>query len=92
MEIIDRKLDDFMGNINTRMVGQVHKNDDTSIEEETWYDELKRTTQVGSGSYQSAALKALASQIPGYNYPTVGSEQGGNDPYGIQDLLTKYGQ
>ena len=43
MEIIDKKLDNFMGNINTRMVGQVHKNDDTSIEEETWYDELKRT-------------------------------------------------
>ena len=59
---------------------------------EELYDELKRTTQVGSGSYQSAALKALASQIPGYNYPTVGSEQGGNDPYGIQDLLTQYGQ
>ena len=39
MDIIDRKLDDFMGNINTRMVGQVY----TSTEEETWYDELKRT-------------------------------------------------
>ena len=43
MDIIDRKLDDFMGNINTRMVGQVYKNDDISTEEETWYDELKRT-------------------------------------------------
>lgn len=43
MDIIDRKLDDFINNINIRMVGQVYKNDDTSTEEETWYDELKRT-------------------------------------------------
>ena len=59
---------------------------------EELYRERERATQVGSGSFQSAALKAGAGQIPGYNYPTVGSEQGGNDPYGIQDLLTKYGQ
>ena len=59
---------------------------------EELYDELKRTTQVGSGSYQSAALKALASQIPGYSYKTIGSGQNENDPYGIQDLLTQYGQ
>ena len=39
MEIIDRKLDDFINNINIRMVGQVY----TSTEEETWYDELKKT-------------------------------------------------
>jgi hypothetical protein len=41
MDIIDRKLDDFMGNINIRTVGQVYKNDDKGTEEETWYDELK---------------------------------------------------
>ena len=39
MEIIDKKLDNFINNINIRMVGQVY----TSTEEETWYDELKRT-------------------------------------------------
>ena len=43
MEIIDKKLDNFINNINIRMVGQVYKNDDTSTEEETWYDELRRT-------------------------------------------------
>lgn len=59
---------------------------------EELYRERERATQVGSGSFQSAALKAGAGQIPGYNYPMVGSEQGGNDPYGIQDLLTQYGQ
>ena len=59
---------------------------------EELYRERERATQVGSGSVQSAALKAGAGQIPGYNYPMVGSEQGGNDPYGIQDLLTQYGQ
>jgi len=39
MELIDKKLGDFINNINIRMVGQVHK----STEEETWYDELKST-------------------------------------------------
>lgn len=56
------------------------------------YKEREKATQVGSGSYQSAELKALASQIPGYNYPTVGSGQNENDPYGVQDLLAQYGQ
>ena len=39
MEEIDKKLDDFINNINKRMVGQVYK----SNEEETWYDELGRS-------------------------------------------------
>ena len=66
--------------------------EDAKKKVEELYRERERATQVGSGSFQSAALKAGAGQIPGYNYPMVGSEQGGNDPYGIQDLLTKYGQ
>jgi hypothetical protein len=41
MAIIDRKLDDFMDNINIRTVGQVHKNDNQSNEGRTWFDELK---------------------------------------------------
>ena len=41
MEVINRKLDEMLNNINIRTVGQVYKNDDTSTEEETWYDELK---------------------------------------------------
>ena len=44
---------------------------------EALYKERERATQAGSGSFQSAALKAMASQIPGYNYPMVGAEQGG---------------
>ena len=46
MDIIDRKLDEMLNNINTRMVGQVYKNDDTSTEGETWYDELKRKMKM----------------------------------------------
>ena len=41
MEVINRKLDEMLNNINIRTVGQVYKNDDTSTEEEMWYDELK---------------------------------------------------
>jgi len=39
------------------------------------YKDLERATKAGSGSYQSAELKAFTSQIPGYPYPMVGSEQ-----------------
>ena len=42
MDIIDRKLDDFMGNINTRMVGQVYK----SNKDDIWYDELTKQTEL----------------------------------------------
>lgn len=56
------------------------------------YKEREKATQVGSGSYQSAELKALASQIPGYNYPTVGSGQSEDDPYGVNALVAQYGQ
>ena len=41
MDEIDKKLDVFMNTINIRTVGQVYK----SNEEETWYDELKRTVK-----------------------------------------------
>ena len=41
MEVINRKLDEMLNNINIRTVGQVY----TSTEEETWYDELKRTVK-----------------------------------------------
>jgi hypothetical protein len=41
MEVINRKLDEMLNNINIRMVGQVY----TNTEEETWYDELKRTVK-----------------------------------------------
>lgn len=59
---------------------------------EELYKERERATQVGSGAYQSAELKALASQIPGYNYPTVGSGQSEDDPYGVNALVAQYGQ
>lgn len=49
---------------------------------EELYRERERATQAGSGSFQSAALKAGAGQIPGYNYPTVGSEQGNLEGWG----------
>jgi hypothetical protein len=57
---------------------------------EKLYEERERATQVGSGSYQSAQLKALATQIPGYPYTQIGNEsQGGNT--GLEDILAKYG-
>lgn len=46
------------------------------------YGELERTTQALSGSYQSAGLRAGAGQIPGYNYPMVGAEQGNLEGWG----------
>jgi hypothetical protein len=49
---------------------------------EELYRERERATQAGSGSFQSAALKAGAGQIPGYNYPMVGSEQGNLEGWG----------
>ena len=42
MDIIDRKLDDFINNINTRMVGQVYK----SNKDDIWYDELTKQTEL----------------------------------------------
>ena len=41
MDEIDRKLDDFINNINIRTVGQVHKSKD-----DIWYDELVRQTEL----------------------------------------------
>jgi hypothetical protein len=55
------------------------------------YEERERATQVGSGSYQSAQLKALATQIPGYPYSRIGDKSQG-DETGVEDLLAKYGQ
>lgn len=49
---------------------------------EELYRERERATQAGSGSFQSAALKAGAGQIPGYNYPMVGAEQGNLEGWG----------
>ena len=49
---------------------------------EELYRERERATQAGSGSFQSAALTAGAGQIPGYNYPMVGSEQGNLEGWG----------
>lgn len=56
---------------------------------EALYKERERATQAGSGSFQSAALKAMAGQIPGYNYPMVGSEQGGASD-DIDALVAQY--
>jgi len=56
---------------------------------EELYRERERATQVGSGSFQSAALKAGAGQIPGYSYPMVGSEQGGASD-DIDALVAQY--
>jgi hypothetical protein len=50
---------------------------------EDLYKERQRATQVGSGSYQSAELKALLGQIPGYNSPMIGAEgQGSTEGWG----------
>lgn len=59
---------------------------------EQLYKEREKATQGGSGSFQAAQLKALASSIPGYNFPTIGSEQGGDDPFGVNDLIAQYGK
>lgn len=59
---------------------------------EQLYKEREKATQGGSGSFQAAQLKALTSGIPGYNFPTVDSEQGGDDPYGVNALIAQYGQ
>lgn len=56
---------------------------------EELYRERERATQAGSGSFQSAALKAGAGQIPGYNYPMVGAEQGGASD-DIDALVAQY--
>ena len=56
---------------------------------EELYRERERATQAGSGSFQSAALKAVAGQIPGYSYPMVGSEQGGASD-DIDALVAQY--
>jgi hypothetical protein len=57
---------------------------------EKLYEERERATQVGSGSYQSAQLKALATQIPGYPYSRIGDKSQGGDT-GLEDILAKYG-
>jgi hypothetical protein len=57
---------------------------------EKLYKERERATQVGSGGYQSAQLKALATQIPGYPYTQIGNESQGGDT-GLEDILAKYG-
>ena len=59
---------------------------------EELYKEREKATQVGSGSFQSAALKAAANQLTGYNYPMVGSGQSEDDPYGVNALVAQYGQ
>lgn len=57
---------------------------------EKLYKERERATQVGSGSYQSAELKALATQNPYNLYPKTGNEGQGGDT-GLEDILAKYG-
>jgi hypothetical protein len=53
---------------------------------EQLYDERERATQVGSGSYQSAQLKALATQNPYDLYRQTGDE--GQDSTGSWGSLT----
>ena len=53
-----------------------HIREAAKIEVERLYRQRERATQVGSGSFQSAVLKAGAGQIPDYPYPTIDSEKG----------------
>jgi hypothetical protein len=55
-------------------------------------DELTEAVSAKTGSVLAAQVRANASGITGYPYPTIDSEKGGDDPFGVNALVAQYGQ